>query len=584
MSLNFKAAWGIELGNSSVSAVKIQRTKDGPVITDHYVVPFDSAVENDDEFHDKAVQGLMRLSVEANIKKNDPVITGVPGRSVFARAVELPPMDPKRIPELIKYEASQQIPFPIEDVVWDYHISEGGGDALEEVHATIFAVRREEIDDLISIFNESGMKLQGIQTTPLALLNFVRADRDPQQPCVLIDVKASNIDFIILNGDDFYQRNITRGGNDINKALMTKFKIPFAQAEELKRSMGSSQQAAKIMQVVQPVFKNMSNEIQRSIGHYKSQNEGVNLTQALLLGNTLRMTKLVEYFQANLRLKIGAVSKLSALAEGSDNIDAINKQLPSLAVPIGLALQGVGADSVPLNLLPQEVSDRRAKARKIPWFAAAALISLAAGGQYFMALQGSQDTFKGIANKPAGDMSRFNQIKADIEQSRAAIGPARNSLRQWLQLLRDPQTLYPRDAMALLLSELNTALKPSGNEDSQLVFIEKIVTANSPPPGDISPITAVEGLPELKPASSPQVVKVTLVGTFYTREGGESANRAHLLNRVVNPLNNRNKIFANWEPIQIEATQSDDGAPMQRFTVEGYFVPEIYRKIQEPAS
>ena len=51
--------------------------------------------------------------------------------------------DAKKIHDLVRYEASQQIPFDIDDVVWDYQIltSEGSPD----VEVGIFAIRKDLI-------------------------------------------------------------------------------------------------------------------------------------------------------------------------------------------------------------------------------------------------------------------------------------------------------------------------------------------------------------------------------------------------------------------------------------------------------
>jgi type IV pilus assembly protein PilM len=46
----------------------------------------------------------------------------VSGQSVFSRFVKLPPVDKEKVYQIILYEAQQNVPFPMNEVVWDYQL------------------------------------------------------------------------------------------------------------------------------------------------------------------------------------------------------------------------------------------------------------------------------------------------------------------------------------------------------------------------------------------------------------------------------------------------------------------------------
>src|ERR1039457_4324 len=74
----------------------------------------------------KALQGLL---AEKDIKAKS-VNVCAPGFHVFSKFVKLPPVDASKVTQIIQYEAQQNVPFPLEDVVWDYQIlgtTAGGG-------------------------------------------------------------------------------------------------------------------------------------------------------------------------------------------------------------------------------------------------------------------------------------------------------------------------------------------------------------------------------------------------------------------------------------------------------------------------
>jgi type IV pilus assembly protein PilM len=52
----------------------------------------------------------------------------VPAQSVFARFVKLPVLEATKIDKIIAFEAQQNVPFPIDEVVWDYQLVGGGLD------------------------------------------------------------------------------------------------------------------------------------------------------------------------------------------------------------------------------------------------------------------------------------------------------------------------------------------------------------------------------------------------------------------------------------------------------------------------
>ncbi|MGE4158511.1 MAG: pilus assembly protein PilM [Planctomycetota bacterium] len=563
MKLHLKAAWGVELGASSVNAVKLAASKSGPKIVEAHTFKHESPVEKDEDFHQKSLQCLMRLLVEGGLKKGDPIVVSAPGRAIFSRPIELPAMDPKRIPELIKYEASQQIPYPIEEVVWNYHI--GSSTPGAEIKATIFAIRREEIDSLMNIFKEAGLNVVGIQTTPLALLNYVRFDLGPEAPCVIIDVKSRNIDFIISNGEDFWQRNITRCGDDINKALMAKFKIPFAQAEDLKRNMSSNQQAEKILQVIEPVFKQMTSEIQRTIGHYKSQHEGVQLHDAILMGQSFRMSKMSEYFHQNLRMKIHLPGKINKLADNIEGgAETLAADYHAFTVPLGLALQGLGVSSVHVNLIPPEIEEKRQQARKAPFALAASVVFAVSGGFYWQSVSGAESKLQAMASNamdsPTALKTKYEGVSQSIEAAEAELAPALQLLEQWNVIDADPITGCSRAAHTEILGNINKALSNDGVPDKDMVYVESFQIREDLIPPDM-----------VGKAPGPRIHKILFSGTFFSHGAETSSNLAFLNSRIIVPLSAQ-KNFKGFKYVECKPATNDLGSELYHFTVEGYYV------------
>jgi type IV pilus assembly protein PilM len=69
-----------------------------------------------------------------------------PGFHVFSKFVKLPPVDTSKVTQIIRYEAQQNVPFPLDEVVWDYQIL--GTSATGELEVLLVAVKSEIVEGL----------------------------------------------------------------------------------------------------------------------------------------------------------------------------------------------------------------------------------------------------------------------------------------------------------------------------------------------------------------------------------------------------------------------------------------------------
>src|SRR5207244_4408560 len=93
----------------------------------------------------KAIQDL--LAEKPSRSKNINVCA--PGFHVFSKFVKLPPVDTSKVTQIIQYEAQQNVPFPLEEVVWDYQIL--GTTPTNELEVLLVAVKAEIVEGLFRV-------------------------------------------------------------------------------------------------------------------------------------------------------------------------------------------------------------------------------------------------------------------------------------------------------------------------------------------------------------------------------------------------------------------------------------------------
>ncbi|MGA1516355.1 MAG: type IV pilus assembly protein PilM [Phycisphaerales bacterium] len=473
-----KSVWGIEVGSYAIKALRLDRSGDEVRVGDFAVIPHRKVLTTPDLQVDEMIRiGLGQLISEKDVR-NQPVVMSVPGHLAFARFAKLPPVEPKKIPDIVRFEAVQQIPFPIEDVEWDYQTF--GGSDSPEVEVGIFAITKERLAHLLGLWGELGIAPQMVTLSPVAAFNAVQYDLGTlgrTGPLVILDIGTTASDLIVAEQGKAWVRTFPLGGTHFTEAIAESFKMPYSKAEKLKLESASSKYARQIMQAMRPVFGDLLGDVQKSLSYYQSLNRGVNLTEILGVGSTFRIPGLRKFLGQQLQCEVARLDEFRRVqvpgAAGADFAAAT----VNLATAYGLALQGVGLAQIDVNLAPVPVLRQQVWAKKTRWFMAAAGVVVAAGGLMFVnGLLGGQAVESGRSETDQIVQSAINKAKQDrstlqeLEQSSRYGFTAENMRR-----LTDDREIWPH-----LVDDVFAALDSAGPQ-AQLFGGDPAAIAAVPP-------------------------------------------------------------------------------------------------------
>ncbi len=372
-------AWGIDVGNRALKAVKLVRDGDNLRVDDYEVIEHETILSNAGDNRETLIQTALANFVQRHPGKGGIAAVGVSGQASFARFIKLPPVEPKKIPEIVRFEAIQQIPFPLDDVEWSYQLFQSP--ESPDVEVGIFAMRKELINQHIAHFTSVDLNVQVVQMNPLAVYNAMQYDQRIDGTTMIIDLGAENTDLIIADESSIWLRSIPIGGNNFTEALVKSFKLNFPKAEDLKRNAATSKYARQIFQAMRPVFADLVAEVQRSIGFYASVHRDSRIKRILALGGTFRLPGLQKYLQQNLQLEVQRLDSLGALPPSDPKLAAgLNDSILSVVSAYGLALQGMGEGKITSSLLPQHIRRAKIWKEKQKWFAAAAALFVVGTG------------------------------------------------------------------------------------------------------------------------------------------------------------------------------------------------------------
>ena len=315
----------------------------------------------------------------------------ISGQSVFTRFVKLPPIQADNIEQLVTFEAQQHVPFPLDEVVWDYELIDGAA----EKEVVIVAIKGDALDELNGAVNESGLGTAEVDVAPMAIFNAFRAAYgQPEEPVLLIDIGAKTSNLLYIEGNRFFTRSVAVGGASITSAIAKEYQISFLDAEHQKISNGMVALGAGHTDQLDPALANLAtvirnalgrlvSEITRTTSYYRSQQGGSAPRRVYLAGGGANLPYTLEFFQEKLNLPVEFFNPLPAITLGSGmDVELIQREAHTMGELIGLALRGVGKSQIHIDLVPLSVEQASAAQRRKPYLVAAAAILIGGAGAW----------------------------------------------------------------------------------------------------------------------------------------------------------------------------------------------------------
>jgi len=413
--------WGIEIGAAAIKAVKLENLGEAGVRVLEYAnilhpKPLSSPDVNP---NDVLRVSLGALTSQFDLTKSQIAIS-VPGHAAFARFAKLPPVEPKKVPDIVKFEAMQQIPFPLDQVEWDYQTFTAPDSP--DIEVGIFAITREKVLEKLQMCADVGITPNYVVLSPIAVYNALAYDLGfdtSTAGTIIVDVGTTSTDLVIATPGRMWIRTFPIGGHQFTEALVQQFNLRYPQAEKLKREAEDSKHARQVFQAMRPSFTNLAQDIQRSIGYFQSLNRDANLTRLIGVGSTFLLPGLRKYLKQQLGIDVYRVEEFKKLQAPGELAKRIKEDSLTLTTAYGLALQGLGLNAVGGNLMPISVLRKSLWKEKVPYFGIAAGVALVAGAAMFALPARDYFQAKEAAKPPviSEALNKHRQLKAEADEA-----------------------------------------------------------------------------------------------------------------------------------------------------------------------
>lgn len=226
----------VELGTNAIKTVQFKvKTKDLELVDlGIQKLPLETIVDGliaDDSVVSAELHELLQ-SLSYSTKD---IITTVPNDNLLIRNIEMPNMNKKEIRESLKWEADEQLPYPVENAVLDYLKIE---ETEEVIKYIVAAVKKNVVDNFLHPFERLNLKPKVINVQPMALVSLLDYQGQANNNIAIIDIGASATQITIANRKNIMlSRTIDTGGTSFTNSIMDLKNIDFQSAEEEKKEL-----------------------------------------------------------------------------------------------------------------------------------------------------------------------------------------------------------------------------------------------------------------------------------------------------------------------------------------------------------
>lgn len=302
----------------------------------------------------------------------------VPGNQILTKTIRIPHIEASKRAQVIAFEAQQNIPYPLNEVVWDSQVL---GDDGVETEVLFIAAKSDIVNEFCGYVSAAGFSAEAISAATVLDYNTLQfAYPDLHDDVLLINIGARSTNLLFRNPDGFFVRNIQLGGNSLTQNIADSLGKPFIEAEVIKHKFFGGElnysvddSGAKLLtSCAESFMRRMSQEITRSIVNYRRQKSGPAPKRILLNGRGALLQGLAEQLSVTQKVQVEFFDPLQRVTlDGAidSGIETLKLQISEI---IGEACREMVSNAAGVNLLPEEVQSTLLFARKKPFLMVAA--------------------------------------------------------------------------------------------------------------------------------------------------------------------------------------------------------------------
>jgi type IV pilus assembly protein PilM len=337
---------GIDISSTAVKLLQLSQSG-GRYRVEHYAVeplPPNAVVEKNIVEVEAVGEAIKRAVVRSGTRLKHAA-AAVAGSAVITKVIPMPGnLDEDELEDQIQLEASQYIPYPIEEVSLDFEVLGPVQGNPDMVNVLLAASRTENVEVRQSALELGGLTARVMDVEAFAMENAFALIADqlavPRDAIVaLVDVGATMTTLNVLRAQrSIYTREQVFGGKQLTDEVMRRYGLSYEEAGLAKRQGGLPESYE--IEVLEPFKEAMVQQVSRLLQFFYAGSEFNRVDQIVLAGGCASIPGIAEMVEEQLGVPTIIANPLATMSLGPRvQAHALAQDAPALMIACGLALR-----------------------------------------------------------------------------------------------------------------------------------------------------------------------------------------------------------------------------------------------------
>ena len=339
---------GLDITTSSVKLIELSQSGGQFRVESYAAEPTPHNAINEKAIVDaEAVGEAIRRAVKRSGASAKEAAIAISGDAAITKVIQMPrTLNDSELEGQVELQADQYIPFPMEEVSYDFQVIGPSEKDPEMLDVLLVATRTENVEQRQAAVQAAGLMTRIVDVEAFALENACKLmthqmpDGGIDRTIAVVDFGASSTTFSVLrNLKVIYTRDFAFGGQQLTEEIMRTYGLSMEEAGRAKKEGGLPSNYQP--EVLDPFIDDMTQQVSRSLQFYLASGSGREQPdQILICGGCANIPGVAEVISSRVGIAAERGDPLGQMKMSSKaKAQAVKKDATALPTACGLALR-----------------------------------------------------------------------------------------------------------------------------------------------------------------------------------------------------------------------------------------------------
>jgi type IV pilus assembly protein PilM len=281
---------GLDITTSSIKLIELAQSGGEYRVEAYAAEPTPHNAVNEKAIVDaNAVGEAIRRAIKRSGVRTRECAVAISGDAAITKAIPMPrSLSEAELEQQVEMQADQYIPFPMEEVSFDFQVLGPSAKDPEMQDVLLVATRTENVDQRVAAVTAAGLLPKLVDVEAFALENACKLmthqmpDGGIDRTIAVIDFGASTTTFSVLKDlQVVYTRDFAFGGQLLTEEIMRTYGLSMEEAGRAKKEGGLPSNYQP--EVLDPFIDDMTQQVSRSLQFYLASGSGRSQPEQILV-------------------------------------------------------------------------------------------------------------------------------------------------------------------------------------------------------------------------------------------------------------------------------------------------------------